>query len=135
MFKINNTYNVFISHSWSYSTDYNTVSEWLITSNITLHDYSVSIECPLGLMSKYQLKQKITDHINPASVVIILAGMYANYSEWIDYEIDEAIRMNKKILGIKPRGQERIPIKISQNANELVSWNSNSVVDAFKRLL
>lgn len=38
--------------------------------------------------------------------MIILAGMYAAHSEWIDYEISEAVRMGKFIIGVRPWGQK-----------------------------
>lgn len=86
-------------------------------------------------MSKTQLKAAITEQISHASVVIIPAGMYASYSEWIDYEINEAIRMNKKILGIYPWGQMHVPIKISLNADLMVHWQQDSVIRGIKQLL
>ena len=48
--------------------------------------------------------------------------MYAAYSEWIDYEIDTAIDYGKPIIGVKPRGQERIPVKIRNNAEKLLKY-------------
>jgi len=59
--------------------------------------------------------------------------MYTNYSEWIDYEIDEAIRMNKPIISIKPWGNQVIPKKISDNATVQVNWNSSSLIDAIRQ--
>ena len=135
MFYINSYYNTFISHSWDYKSDYTTILTWLRDSNIKLSDYSVPVEKAFPNMPKSELRNKITEKIGHASVVIILAGMYASYSDWIDYEIDEAIRMNKPILGVYPRGQERTPLKITSNAGIMVHWNSNSVVKGFKQLL
>ena len=33
---------------------------------------------------------------------MILGGMYAAHSAWIDYEISEAQRMGKLIVGVQP---------------------------------
>ena len=87
---------------------------------------------PLDVNSKRELKNKLRTRIAMCSCVIILSGMYVSYSEWIDYEIDTAIELGKPIIGIKPRGQERIPSKVSNNANVMVGWNSNSVVQAIR---
>ena len=75
----------------------------------------------------------MTRQINPAQVVVILGGMYAAHSAWIDYEISEAIRMEKTIIGIKPWGQERVPVNV-QNASicPVVGWNSASVIQAVR---
>jgi len=76
--------------------------------------------------------QGITRQINPAQGVLIIAGMYAAHSGWIDYEISEAKRLKKVIIGIRPWGQERMPLKVQDAATVLVNWNSASVVDAVR---
>ena len=72
----------------------------------------------------------LKEQIRPASKVLVLSGMYAAYSDWIDFEIDTALDYSKYIIGVKPWGQERIPNKISSNANKMVGWNKSSVVNA-----
>ena len=62
--------------------------------------------------------------------MIILSGMYATYSEWITYEIDTAINYNKFIIGVKPWGQERVPEKVAMNADVMIGWNKNSLIEA-----
>lgn len=83
------------------------------------------------LMEK-RIERKLRNRISLCSCVIILSGMYVSYSEWIDYEIDTAISLGKPIIGVKPRGQERIPSKVSNNADVMVGWNSSSVVQAVR---
>ena len=60
--------------------------------------------------------------------------MYAAYSDWIEYEIDEATRMGKYIIGVEPWGQEKVPTIVSNNADVMVGWNSDSVVNAIKNM-
>ena len=64
--------------------------------------------------------------------MIILSGMYAIYSEWINTEMDIALKYNKPIIGIKPRGNVNTPMFISNNAY-MVNWNSQSLFDAIRR--
>lgn len=124
------TYNLFISHAWKYDEHYSKVVGWLNDSDLTWKNYSVPEDDQLDTTSNKKLKEALTKQINPTSAVIILAGMYAAHSDWIDYEIDEAIRLDKVIIGVKPWGQERIPTKIQDNATTMVGWNSSSVVNA-----
>ena len=74
----------------------------------------------------------LSQQIRGCNAVIVVAGMYTLYSEWINYEIDEALRMKKPIIGIKPWGNQRIPEKIQQNATVLVGWNSSSLISAVR---
>ena len=77
----------------------------------------------------------MTRQIAPAQGVIVLGGMYAAYSEWIDYEIDEAVRLDKVIIGVRPWGHERIPTRVSANSDIIVGWNRASVIGAVRDLV
>lgn len=126
-------YRLLISHSWKYSTQYGKIVSWLNeTSCFKWSNHSISANKPYDSTTKYELKRKLTNQISGCCAVIVVSGMYASYSEWIDYEIDEALRMGKPIIGIKPWGSERVPAKISNNATVLVGWNCSSVVNAVR---
>lgn len=122
-----------ISHSWDYNSQYETVKGLLDSSQyFNWTDYSVPISKPIDAKSKKELQDKIRIRISLCSCVIILSGMYVTYSEWIDYEIETAVALGKPIIGVKPWGQERIPTKVSNNADVMVGWNSSSIVDAVR---
>lgn len=127
-------YHIFISHAWDYNNQYNTIQRWLNDATyFTWTDYSVPITKPLHVSGKNDLKQRLENRIAMSSCMIVISGMYATYSEWIDYEIDIAVKYKKPIIGIRPRNQQRVPIKIQQNATTLVGWNSASVISAIRQ--
>lgn len=132
------TYNIFISHAWKYTEHYNKIVQWLNEAQdaglLAWKNYSVPQHDPLidsnTIVGKNKLKELLKGQIAPSSKVIILAGMYAAYSDWIDYEIDTAASYGKYIIGVKPWGQERIPFKVSLHSDILVGWNKDSVINA-----
>ena len=127
-------YHILISHSWSYSGQYDTLCRWLDGATyFKWSDYSVCCDNPLDTKTDVELKEKLRNRISLSSCIIAVSGMYANYSKWIDFEIDTALSMSKPIIGVKPWGQERIPVKIQNASAEMVGWNSSSVVDAVRR--
>ena len=126
-------YRLFISHAWDYNADYYRLEEML--NNFPNFDYrNYSVPEHDAFDSMWRLKQKLTNQINPTQVVLILAGMYAAHSDWIDYEIDEAVRLGKPIIGVIPWGQERIPAKIQKHADQLHGWNIAPIIDSIRRL-
>jgi len=126
-------YRLLISHSWGYSTQYDTIVNWLdSTLYFKWSNHSVSADNPFNTKTKTALKEQLTQQMRGCNAIIVVSGMYASYSEWIDYEIDEDIRMNKPIIGIKPWGNERIPLKIQNKATTLVGWNSASLITAIR---
>lgn len=70
--------------------------------------------------------------MQPASCVIILAGVYATYSKWINIEIELAKSMNKKIIAVQYWGAERTSIIVRDNADVIVGWNSSSIIRAIR---
>ena len=126
-------YHILISHSWDYSEHYETICEWLDKAKyFKWSNYSVPLSNPIDVHSKKELKEKLKDRISKCSCIIVLTGMYVDYSEWIDYEMEVAQAYEKPIIGVKPWGQERIPSKITELADIIVGWNSESVVNAVR---
>lgn len=70
--------------------------------------------------------------MQPASCVLILAGVYANYSKWINIEIELAQQMGKTIIAIEPWGAEKTSAKVKNTADKIVKWNTDSIVDAIR---
>lgn len=132
------TYNLFVSHAWDYSEDYKKVIEWLdkakAEKRLDYKNYSDPKDDPIvdpdEETKKKRMKEKLRNQIRPSSIVIVIAGMYVAYSEWIGFEIDTAVGMNKYIIGLKPWGQERVPTKLSDNADVIVGWNYESLISA-----
>lgn len=131
-----NRKNLFISHSWRYSTDYSRLVDLLNNRTyFPFYDYSVPKDDPIeDCRTDAQLKVAITARMKPASVAIFLAGVYATHSKWIRRELEIAREMDKPILAIKPRGNERVSTLVAEAADETVNWNTESIVAAIRRL-
>lgn len=128
------TYNLFISHAWSYGYEYDKLIELLDNEPYFWYkNYSAPSEKPLVLSSDYvsnqEIKAAIDRKIAPVHCVIILGGMYA-YREWMQYELEAAHKFNKPIIVVAPWGQQKIPAILS--GYPIVRWNTNSIVDAIR---
>jgi len=127
------TRNLFISHAWGYYDQYWTVVGWFNDAhNFSWRNYSVPSHNSCDETTTAGLERCLTRQMSPAQGIIILAGMYAAHSSWIEYEIEEAQRMGKTIIGVRPWGQERTPIVVQNAAITMVNWNSASVVQAVR---
>ncbi|MCX6822853.1 MAG: TIR domain-containing protein [candidate division SR1 bacterium] len=127
-------YNVFISHSWSYGKNYEQLSKMLVNSPYFSHkDYSVPKNDPIhNAPNQKLLEEAIERQIKPCSVVLILAGVYATYSKWINIEIEIAKRLNKPIIAIQPWASERTSKIVKDSATKIVGRNSPTIVQAIK---
>ena len=84
-----------------------------------------------------ELSEAIKRKIQPTQVVVILAGVYATYSKWINKEIDiaqNAFTSATPILSIQPWGAEKTSKVVKDAANRIVGWNTDSIVGAIRDL-
>ncbi len=132
-------YNLFISHSWAYSDAYENLVIMLKNSSyFNFNNYSVPMDKPLVIYNKAyyeaELKNKIRNKMKHCNVVLILAGVYASYSESINMEISIANELGKPIIAIEPWDSEKTSQVVKTNAKRIVKWNSSSIVSAVKEL-
>lgn len=132
-------YNLFISHSWAYSNEYTSLVNLLDGAmRFQYRNYSVPKDSPIhNAPTDWQLRAAIREQMSHASCVLILAGVYATRSKWINIEIDLAkngFTTPKKIIAIVPWGQQRISSVVQNAADEIVYWNTSSIVNAIRRL-
>jgi hypothetical protein len=133
------TYNLFISHSWTYSDAYEKLIGLLDNdSNFSYKNYSVPKDDPIHTKgTDKELYQAIKNQMSSCSVVLILAGVYASYSKWINKEIiiaQEEFSTPKKIIAIEPWGSEKTSTVVKDAADKIVKWNSSSIISAIKEL-
>jgi len=131
-------YGLFISHAWEYGEEYNRIVKMLKEAPyFSFKDFSCPRENPAVDPRKHYPIAKLTEELKyqicPVNCVIILSGMYVAYSDWIQREIDIALSMGKPIVGVYPWGHERLPHAVSDVADEVVRWNTSSIVGAIRR--
>lgn len=134
--------HVFVSHSWSYSGHYDSLSDWIFNSkwnvgqaSLDFRDYSVPKNDPIhNAASDLQLKNAIYDKISRSHVIVIPTGMYANYSKWIKKEIEGAKHYGKPIVAVNPHGQKKTAGVVVNNADEFSGWNKQPIISAIWKL-
>ncbi len=126
-------YRIFISHSWAYSSQYDKIESFLNQENVMFYNHSVPKDDPIHTRgSDKQLKDAIEAKIKGCSCVIILAGVYATYSKWINIEIELAQKYNKPIIAVEPWGAERTSLVVKNAATTIVGWTAKSVANAVR---
>ena len=133
------TYNLFLSHSWANGDDYDRLISLLNKrAYFIFKDYSVPKDNPIhDAPNSRALYDAIKRQMTPCHVIIIMAGVYATYSTWIQNEIKIAkgeFRTSKPIVAVRPRGNVNVSTRVSQAADRLVGWNTESVVSAIREV-
>lgn len=128
-------YKVFISHSWAHVQDLKNLRNLLESKghfNVTFEEASPDV--PINSENAYYIRGRLKQKILNSDVVLGVAGMYASHSEWMRWELDKAVEHNIPIIGVVPRGKQRVSAVVSTRAKEVVRWNADSIVNAIRRL-
>lgn len=126
-------YHVFISHTWTYDRNYYRLQDLLDSaSQFKWSNYSVPYPYPLSPHTDASLERQLRGQIQPVHVVLIIASMYAEYSKWIQKEIDMASEMRKPIVGITDWDDQMTPLAIREAVVEMVAWDVVSIVRAIQ---
>lgn len=127
-------YKIFISHSWQYS---DTLEELRNLINERSH-FSATYEestkdTPIDSENESYVKTRLAQKIGNSDIVLALAGVYASHSSWMEWELDKAIDLGIPIVGVIPRGQERISTIVSSRSIVNVRWNTESIIAAIRK--
>jgi len=130
-------YNIFISHSWTYSDAYKKLTALLSERPYFFYnDYSIPKDDPVHTSgTDKELYEAILNKMRPCHIVLIMAGVYSTYSKWINNEIQAAKKgflQPKPIVAVKPWGQTNVSSIVAENADALVGWNTESIVEAIR---
>ena len=129
--------NLFISHSWAYGDAYDRLVRMLNDApRFQYSNYSVPKNDPVhNAPSQRALYDAIKAKVRFCDVVIIMAGVYSTYSEWINKEIQIAkTDFSKPIRAVKPWANKRVSKVVADNADRIAAWNTNSIVSAIREL-
>ena len=128
------TYSVFISHSWDHVDDLKNLRNLLEKRGYFHVEFEeASPEEPINSENSAYIRRRLKEKISNSDIVLGIAGMYASYSDWMKWELDTAIAGEVPIVGVIPRGQERISKVVTDRSVEDVHWNIESIVDAIRR--
>lgn len=127
-------YRLFISHSWDHVDDLKNLKGLLEQQeSFDVEFYEIAPENAINSDNSTYIKRCISARIGEADIVLGIAGIYASYSEWMQWELDKAKEKGKKIIGVVPWGQERISSIVAARADVIVRWNTKSIIEAIKK--
>jgi hypothetical protein len=85
-----------------------------------------------GLIREEVLRRLLRMKISWAGTVVVLVGQETHSRDWVNWEIEEANKQGKRIVGVYERGgtEVKIPEPLEKYATSIVGWNSDSIIAA-----
>ena len=87
-----------------------------------------------GRISGRTIKRLLRMKMSWASTVVVLIGRETHSRPWVDWEINKAKELGKRIVGVYERGgtENDVPAAFNEYGDALVAWNSANVIDAIE---
>jgi hypothetical protein len=85
-----------------------------------------------GLVKDETIRRLLRMKISWAGAVIVLIGKDTHSRPWVNWEIEQAHKQGKRIVGVYTRGgaEADVPPSFEECGGALVKWNADSIIDA-----
>jgi hypothetical protein len=125
--------NVFISHLHEDDAGLSKLKDLIASGGLTVRDASINSANPNNAKDPDYIKTQIlAPQIQWASTLLVYISPQTKDSEWVNWEIEYAKTIGKRIVGIYAHGSNEcdIPEALEKYADDIRGWQSDGIVDA-----
>ena len=130
--------HVFISHHHNDDAEVSNLTDLLSRKGYDIRNSSIRAKpanqrrLEQGLVKDETIRRLLRMKISWAGVVVVLVGKETHSRPWVNWEIEQANKQGKRIVGIYVRGgtEADIPPALESYADDIVAWNSDSIIAA-----
>lgn len=134
--KVDNEINVFISHAGKDEGQIEKFKTLMINKKgYHFKDSSIVESEPNNATNPDYIKSAyLIPSINWAGTVIVLIGKDTHKSDWVNWEIEYAMKLGKKVIGVYIYGEKGVtlPSALEDYGSACVGWDSNKIDEAIR---
>jgi len=129
-----NTKNVFVSHYYRDEEHIQKLKDLLVTRDYQLKNSSIDSTKPNAANNPEYIKKLLRERISWAGAFICLIGPHTHKREWVDWEIEQANKQGKRIIGIYiyGAGDSDVPENFEKYGDALIGWTSQKIIEALE---
>lgn len=125
----NKSNNVFISHFWKDDDKVQKLKQRLSDKGYSIKNYSVDStkHTRKKTPSDAVIKRFLRMQVNWSGTFICLIGPRTYTRKWVNYEIEQAHKLGKKIVGVYTHGNNEkveLPSNFKKYGGATIGWNS-----------
>jgi MTH538 TIR-like domain (DUF1863). len=126
--------NVFVSHFHEDEESIKAMKN-LLGDKYNIRNYSVTSDKYNNAKNEEYIKSMLRDLIRKSGTFICLIGPDTHDSKWVNWEIEQAFKQGKRIIGVYTWGAKDsdIPPALEDAADAMVGWNHDTIVKAIER--
>jgi hypothetical protein len=128
------TKNVFVSHFNKDEENIGKLKDLLSKKGYTLKNASIDSTKPNRATNDEYIKRLLRLRIQWSGTFICLIGPNTHTRPWVDWEIEQANKKGKRIIGIFINGAKDsdVPENFQKYGNALVGWTGDKIIDAIE---
>ena len=129
------TINLFVSHKGEDESKIEAFKKLMEKRGYNFRDSSIKESEPNRANNEEYIKSAyLRPAIDWAGTVVVLIGNNTHKSEWVNWEIDYAIRTGRTVIGVYLPGEtdSKLPEALKNYATSCVSWNADKIDEAIK---
>lgn len=131
-----NKKNIFVSHQHKDASKIESFRQLISKHGIEMRDSSIyeSKKKNNANNEQYIKQEIIKPQIQWAGTIVVLIGSETSKSDYVNWEINKAAEMGKRIIGVYLQGakEEDIPSELIEHGHNLVGWNGDKIVKAIE---
>lgn len=130
--------HIFISHHHADDAEVDRLTKLLSKTGHDIRNSSIRAKpanqerLEKGLVRPEVIRRLLRRKISWAGKVIVLVGKNTHTRDWVNWEIKEANKQGKRIVGVYARGgsEADLPASLEKYASAIVGWNSGCIMEA-----
>lgn len=128
------TRNVFLSHYHKDEANIQKLKDLLAPKGYIIKNSSVESSKPNKLKNTAAIKRLLRMRIHWAGTFICLIGPETHTRKWVDWEIEQANKKGKRIVGLYIRGANKsdVPMSFEKYGDSLIGWNTDKIIGAIE---
>ena len=128
------TKNVFVSHYNKDEENIGKLKSLLSQKGYTIKNSSIDSTKPNRATNPEYIKRLLRMRIQWAGTFICLIGPNTHKREWVDWEIEQAFKKGKRIVGVFINGAKDtdVPENFQKYGDALVGWHSDRIINAIE---
>ena len=132
--------HVFISHHHADDSRVDQLTDLLTRAGNDVRNSSVRMKpanqrrFDEGRVSDETIRRLLRMKISWATTVVVLVGQETHTRPWVNWEIEQAHKQGKRIVGVYERGGTDVPLPkaLEDYGTRVVAWNTDSIVQAIE---
>jgi antiphage defense system Thoeris ThsB-like protein len=130
--------HVFISHHHADDAQVSNLTAMLARKGYDFRNSSIRAKpanqrrLDKGLVKPETIQRLLRMKISWAGTVVVMIGKDTHKRPWVNWEIEQANKQGKRIVGVYERGGTEAdkPEALEKYASAIVGWNANSIIAA-----